>query len=82
MKIVAATDGSRTSAAAVRFAAHIASASRGELNVLTVGELSPRVVLRPRAPLRSLEPPGLLGEPNPVQHDGFTGDQGFALQGA
>ena len=44
MKIVAATDGSRTSAAAVRFAGHIASASRGTLTVVTVGELSPRVV--------------------------------------
>lgn len=44
MKIIAATDGSRTSAAAVRFAGHIASASRGTLTVVTVGQLSPRVV--------------------------------------
>ena len=44
MKIIAATDGSPTSVAAVRFAGHIASATGGTLTVVTVGEISPSVV--------------------------------------
>ena len=44
MKIIAATDGSRTSTAALRFARQIASASGGKLIVGTVSDLLPRVV--------------------------------------
>lgn len=43
MKIIVATDGSRTSGAAVRFAGQIASATRGRLGIVTVGEISPDV---------------------------------------
>ena len=44
MKIMAATDGTRASAAALRFATRVASASGGRLNIVTVGEIAPRVV--------------------------------------
>jgi nucleotide-binding universal stress UspA family protein len=43
VKIIVATDGSRTSAAAVRFASWIASATRGRLEVVAAGELAPGV---------------------------------------
>ncbi len=50
MRILAATDGSRTSGAAVRFAAVVAAkCSRGSLTVITVGRLpSRRWLARPR----------------------------------
>ncbi len=44
MKILVATDGSRGSAAAARFAGYLASASRGPLTVVTVGETAPDVI--------------------------------------
>jgi len=60
MKILVATDGSRGSAAAVRFAGDLASASRGRLTVVTVGETAPdviagAVVSRDLPPLERLE---------------------------
>lgn len=44
VRILAATDGSRASAAALRFAVRLALASRGRLDVVTVGELPPSVI--------------------------------------
>lgn len=50
MRILVATDGSRTSAAAVRLAATLATKCRGSLTVITVGRLSSRRWLaRPRS---------------------------------
>jgi nucleotide-binding universal stress UspA family protein len=53
MKILAATDGRRTSAAALRFALRLASSARGSLDVVTVSEI-PREIVGPEPVPRRL----------------------------
>jgi nucleotide-binding universal stress UspA family protein len=56
MKILAATDGTRTSTAALRFALRLASSVRGRLNVVTVSEIAgPGPVPRRLSPFEGSE---------------------------